>query len=54
MENEDFNIAFLASKLKIRTMQFQYVLESNSIRQTVLEVYCAVVLNTPYNKFETT
>lgn len=46
--------AFEQAKARVREMEFRYVEETDAIRQTVLEVYCAVVLGTPYNKFETT
>jgi len=32
-------------------MDLRYVEESDPVRQTLLEVYIAVVLKTPYNDF---
>jgi hypothetical protein len=34
-------------------MEYRYVEEANQNRQALLEIYCAVVLNTPYNDFGT-
>jgi len=38
---------------RIRAMDFRAVEEPNQIRQTLLEIYCAVTLDTLYNKFGT-
>lgn len=53
MEDPAFRAAFDAAKLRIRQMHIRYVEESDPLRQTVLEVYVAVCLRTPYNGFET-
>ena len=53
MEDCKFKEAFNKARQQIREMEFRYVEESNSIRQALLEIYCAVKLNTEYNKFET-
>ena len=53
MEDEIFEKAFNKARQQIREMEFRYVEESDSIRQALLEIYCAVKLNTEYNKFET-
>ena len=53
MEDCKFKEAFNEARKRIGEMQFQYVEESDSIRQALLEIYCAVKLNTEYNKFET-
>jgi GIY-YIG catalytic domain len=50
--NETFVAAFSEAKARISRMEFRFVQEHDPIRQTLLEVYCAVVLATPYNKFE--
>ena len=50
----EFMEAFAQAKRRVRDMQFRFVEDNDPIRQTTLEVYCAVVLGTPYNKFETT
>ena len=53
MEDCNFRNAFDKARHRIREMEFRYVEESDSIRQALLEIYCAVKLNTEYNKFET-
>ena len=53
IEDENFEKAFNEARHRIREMEFRYVEESDSIRQALLEIYCAVKLNTEYNKFET-
>ena len=34
-------------------MELRFVEESEPLRQTLLEIYVAVVLKTPYNDFDT-
>ena len=46
-----FAAAFSAAKERIRTMEFRYVEETDQNRQALLEIYCSVVLGTPYNDF---
>ena len=53
MKDCKFKKAFDEARQRIREMEFRYVEESDSIRQALLEIYCAVKLNTEYNKFET-
>ena len=53
MKDCNFRKAFDEARHRIREMEFRYVEESDSIRQALLEIYCAVKLNTEYNKFET-
>lgn len=48
-----FAAAFTAAKERIRGMEYRYVEESDQNRQALLEIYCAVVLETPYNDFGT-
>jgi len=48
-----FAAAFAAAKERIRAMEFRYVEETDQNRQALLEIYCAVVLDTPYNAFGT-
>ena len=48
-----FAAAFVAAKQRIRAMEYRYVEETDQTRQALLEIYCAVVLNTPYNDFAT-
>ena len=48
-----FAAAFEAAKKQIRAMEYRYVEETDQNRQALLEIYCAVVLATPYNDFGT-
>jgi len=48
-----FAAAFTAAKERIRKMEYRYVEEADQNRQALLEIYCAVVLATPYNDFGT-
>jgi hypothetical protein len=48
-----FVAAFMAAKARIRKMEYRYVEETDQNRQAILEIYCAVVLATPYNDFGT-
>jgi hypothetical protein len=48
----DFYDAFMEAKRRIAQMDIRFVEEQDPVRQTLLEVYVAVVLNTPYNDFE--
>jgi len=41
------------AKERIRGMEYRYVEEADQNRQALLEIYCAVVLATPYNDFGT-
>ncbi len=34
-------------------MEYRYVEEPDQNRQALLEIYCAIVLDTPYNDFGT-
>jgi hypothetical protein len=48
-----FSKAILSAKSEMRAMNYRYVEETDQVRQTLLEVYCAVVLKTPFNDFGT-
>ncbi|HZQ94706.1 MAG TPA: GIY-YIG nuclease family protein [Candidatus Sulfotelmatobacter sp.] len=48
-----FKAAFQSAKERIRAMEYRYVEEQDQNRQALLEIYCAVVLATPYNDFRT-
>jgi len=52
MEDEKFVEAFNAAKARIRKMNLRFVEENDPVRQALLEIYVAVVLNTPYNDFD--
>jgi hypothetical protein len=53
MKNPDFAQAFMQAKERIRKMDLRFVEESDQTRQVLLEIYCAVALNAPYNDFNT-
>jgi len=53
MQNSNFAEAFKSAKERIRTMEYRYVEERDQNRQALLEIYCAIVLSTPYNDFKT-
>ena len=53
MKNEDFKEAFKKAKKRIKKMSFQYVEEEHPLRQALLEIFCAVALETSYNDFRT-
>lgn len=53
MKDPEFVAAFDAAKKRIREMHVRFVEEPDPVRQTVLEVYVAVTLETPYNDFDT-
>ena len=48
-----FAAAFYGAKQRIKAMEYRYVEEADQNRQALLEIYCAVVLGTPYNDFGT-
>jgi hypothetical protein len=48
-----FAAAFAKAKERIRAMEYRYVKEADQNRQALLEIYCAVVLATPYNDLGT-
>ena len=45
--------AFARAKTRVRGMDIRYVAEPDPLRQALLEIYVAVVLETPYNDFNT-
>src|SRR4051794_8325896 len=51
-KNEMFMSAFSKAKERIARMDFRFIEETDPIKQTLLEIYCAVVFATPYNKFD--
>jgi predicted GIY-YIG superfamily endonuclease len=54
MTNEVFLQAFIEAKARVRRMDFRFVEETDPLRQVLLELYASVVLDTPFNEFETT
>ncbi len=53
MRDPAFRQAFENAKARIRGMDLRYSEESDPIRQSLLEIYVAVSLQTPYNSFRT-
>jgi hypothetical protein len=53
MRDRFFVNAFNAVKARIRAMEFRFVAEGDPTRQSLLELYCAIALCTPYNDFDT-
>ena len=52
MESPIFASAFMEAKARICEMELRYVEESDPVRQTLLEVYVAVVLDAEHNDFD--
>lgn len=48
-----FQAAFLLAEARVRAMEFRFVEETDQTRQALLELYCAIVLDCPYNDFNT-
>ena len=53
MQAPAFKQAFEDAKARIRKMDYRFVEETDQIKQALLEIYCTVVLKTPYNDFDT-
>jgi hypothetical protein len=51
MGNKAFAAAFREAKARIRAMEYRYVEEADQVRQALLEIYCSIALDTPYNDF---
>jgi len=51
-QHPPFLEAFNAAKRRVAAMDYRYVIEPDPVRQCILEVYCAVALNTRYNDFD--
>ena len=49
----DFQAAFVLAKARVRAMEVRFVEEPDQTRQALLELYCAIVLDCPYNDFNT-
>ena len=52
MEDEAFAASFHGAKQRISRMDIRFIEEPDPIKQTLLEVYVAVVLKTQFNNFE--
>jgi len=53
LKDPDFKAEYEKSKARIRKMQVRYVGEDDPLRQTLLEIYIAVVSEAKYNDFDT-
>lgn len=53
MGNPSFAAAFISAKERVSKMDIRFVEEADQRRQALLEIYCAVSLDTPYNDFGT-
>ncbi len=51
--DEAFLKAFNDAKARIRKMDVRFVEETDPTKQALLEIYVSVVLDTPYNDFDT-
>ena len=49
----DFSLAFIEGKARVKRMDYRFVEERDQTRQALLELYCAIALNCPYNDFNT-
>ena len=52
LADADFSQAFLGAKLRVKRMRVRFVEETDATKQALLEIYAAVVLQTPYNAFD--
>ena len=51
-QDPEFAAAFTAAKERLRAMEIRFVEETDPVRQALLEIYVATVLETPYNDFD--
>jgi hypothetical protein len=52
MLDETFRSAFQTAKQSISAMTVRYVEERDPLKQALLEMYVAIVLQTPHNDFD--
>ncbi|MDP2294325.1 MAG: hypothetical protein Q8M24_02550 [Pseudolabrys sp.] len=50
-EDVEFSLAFSQAKSRVRTMEYRFVEECDQTKQALLEIYCAISLECPYNDF---
>ena len=48
-----FGQAFADAKAQVRQMDYRFVEETDQTRQALLELYCAIALDCPFNDFNT-
>ncbi|MDK9696365.1 MAG: GIY-YIG nuclease family protein [Siculibacillus sp.] len=51
--NPEFQEAFKIAKYRVQKMKFFAIEEQDQMKQSLLEIYCAITLSTPYNDFGT-
>jgi hypothetical protein len=51
-KHEQFQAEFKVAKQRIKNMNVRYVHEPDPLLRTLLEIYTAVILETPYNFFD--
>ena len=49
----NFSAAYQEAKNRIKKMEIRWVHEPDPVKQALLEMYVAVILETPYNDFDT-
>jgi hypothetical protein len=54
LEHVPFAAAFSEAKQRIKRMSLHWVKEEDATRQALIEIYCSIALETPYNSFKTT
>jgi hypothetical protein len=52
VQDPEFAEAFRFAKARVASMHLRFVEEVDPTRQALLEIYCATVLQTPYNDFD--
>ena len=52
-KDPEFHPLLLAAKERVSNMQVKYIEMEDPVEQTILEVYAAESLTTPYNSFRT-
>lgn len=53
MKKPEFQAGFGRAKARLNRMDIRFVAEPDQVKQALLEVYCAVALETPHNEFGT-
>jgi hypothetical protein len=52
MNDPSFGPSFAEAKCRVANMDIRFVEEINPVKQALLEIYTATILNTPYNDFD--
>ena len=51
--NPEYAAAFIEAKARVKAMDYRFVQEDHQTKQTLLEAYAIIALETPYNDFDT-